>query len=523
MSDLAEKNSFSSDYYVLVGEKVFEPAYKEQPLVEYRGNPLIEALPAIFSKDDVLREHISYPEIPKDIAQYSPEIRFQMLQRVKDFYLPTVEFVEIERQLSSLVRRGYTARNPIRGHQFIQTLQELNEAKFLNDEEKIRKLAHLQAPSRTTASSFSVIGVSGIGKTTAIERILMMYPQVIYHSEYENKPFTRTQIVWLKMDCPYDGSLKTLCRGFFSAIDNVLGTTSYFQKYGNPRNSTALMMVHMAYVSALHSIGVIIIDEIQHLLASKIDSEEMLNFFVTLVNTIGVPVFYIGTYKAMKVLNRDFRQARRVGTEGVLMWNRMENDKKWEAFIENLWDFQYINEYTALDDSIAQTMYELSQGITSVAVALFMLAQKRAVGREECITKSLLKMVFDKDLAMIKPMLMALKENNIRALTRYEDLVVNIEELMLINIPKGDVQDVLNALAAQRRERLHISSNQVPINTSNSDKKTKESEEVTKHLDVLESNDLRTIYRGAIQRKIDIHTALKEAGYIKDPYIELGV
>jgi len=511
---LLEKNSFDSDYYVLVGEKVFEPDYKEQPLNEYRGNPLIEVLPAIFSKEDVLRKNIIYPEIPGDIAQYSPEVRFQMLQRIKDFYFPTVEFLEIERQLSSLIRRSYIARNPVKGHEFIQTLQALNEVKLLRDEEKKGTLAHLQLPTRTTASSFSVIGVSGIGKTTAIEKILMMYPQVIYHFEYEKKPFTRTQIVWLKMDCPYDGSLKTLCRGFFSAVDNVLGATNYFHKYGNPRNSTALMMVHMAYVSALHSIGVIIIDEIQHLLASKIDPEEMLNFFVTLVNTIGVPVFYIGTYKAMKILNRDFRQARRVGTEGVLMWNRMEKDKKWEAFLENLWDFQYLNEYTTLDSSIANTMYDLSQGITSVAVALSMLAQKRAIGREECITKSLLKTVFDKDLAMIKPMLIALKEKNIRALTRYEDLVVNIEELMLINIPKGDAQDVLNALAAQRKEWLH---------TSNSDKKIREVEEPTKSLDVLESADLRAIYRGAIQRKADIHTALKESGYIKDPYIELGV
>ena len=70
----------------------------------------------------------------------------------------------------------------------------------------------------------SIIGISGIGKTTAIERLLLMYPQVIKHFEYKGECFTRTQIVWLKIDCPYDGNLSTLCKSFFKAIDDILGT-----------------------------------------------------------------------------------------------------------------------------------------------------------------------------------------------------------------------------------------------------------------------------------------------------------
>ncbi len=56
---------------------------------------------------------------------------------------------------------------------------------------------------------------------------------------------------------------------FFSAVDNVLMTTNYLRSFGNPKNTTSIMMIHMAYVSALHSIGVLVIDEIQHLMASK--------------------------------------------------------------------------------------------------------------------------------------------------------------------------------------------------------------------------------------------------------------
>ena len=53
----------------------------------------------------------------------------------------------------------------------------------------------------STADSLSIIGISGIGKTTAIERLSLMYPQVIKHETYEGQSFNRTQIVWLKIDC----------------------------------------------------------------------------------------------------------------------------------------------------------------------------------------------------------------------------------------------------------------------------------------------------------------------------------
>jgi len=106
MRSLVGKNSVVSDYYVLVGDKVSKPEYKKQLLSEYKGNPLIEALPPIFSKNDVLIEHIRYPEVPDNIDRIPAEVRYQMLQRIKEFYLPPVEFVDIERRLSFLVRMG---------------------------------------------------------------------------------------------------------------------------------------------------------------------------------------------------------------------------------------------------------------------------------------------------------------------------------------------------------------------------------------------------------------------------------
>ena len=56
---------------------------------------------------------------------------------------------------------------------------------------------------KSTALSYSLIGCSGSGKSTTLQRILNLYPQVIYHEKYNF-----TQLVYLKIDCPHDGSLK---------------------------------------------------------------------------------------------------------------------------------------------------------------------------------------------------------------------------------------------------------------------------------------------------------------------------
>ncbi|XWK90296.1 MAG: ATP-binding protein [Phormidium sp.] len=118
---------------------------------------------------------------------------------------------------------------------------------------------------RSTANGFTIIGMSGVGKTTAVEEILQLYPQVINHSYYHNRDFILRQIVWLKLDCPFDGSMKGLCLNFFQAVDDLL-STSYYQNYtGNGRRTVDELIPAMARVASLHCLGVLVIDELQNL------------------------------------------------------------------------------------------------------------------------------------------------------------------------------------------------------------------------------------------------------------------
>lgn len=554
---------------VLKGKVVFNPVYSEQVIREYRDNPFIESLPQIFNDELIVDKFTIYPYKEESERYQEANIRYHMIKRLKNFIQPLSIHFRIERKLSTMIRRGYMARNPY-SKDFLQRLRVINDIKLENDKMKINRLDEISESLRSTAESFSMIGISGIGKTTAIERLLLMYPQVIVHSEYMEEAFTRTQIVWLKIDCPYDGSIKTLCKMFFKAVDDVLGTTNYFNKYGNNRNSAATMMIHMTYIASVYSIGVLVIDEIQHLINKKNSPDEMLNFFVTLVNTIGVPTILIGTPKAIKVLEKDFRQARRAGGEGSIVWDRMEKDEEWDFFLETMWQYQWVSEFTPLSKQLNDVMYEESQGITSVAVNLFLLAQERAIASGvEKISIGLIREVAKNDLKMIQKMIKALRNNNLEEIAKYDDIAINLDDI-LVNIKQQlDLRGRISSLAKQEQQirksksesikeqvltelvnmglfanlsynklekivedsiqSLRNNCTELNIKQFTVKKALEEDERISlakkaRKLDKernknikLENQDLRNLYHKSKERKMSIYEILKEYSYIKNP------
>ncbi|MDK8643767.1 ATP-binding protein [Niallia taxi] len=540
--------------------------YKEQLLSEYTNNPFIEALPPIFNEDDVLERFMVTPRISDQDKLSETNIRYHVLKRVKNFIQPLPIHFEVERRLSTLIRRGYLARNPL-DRTFLERVRVLHELR--EEEETAHKYIDERLNYiRSTADSLSIIGISGIGKTTAIERLLLMYPQVIKHEEYKGQPFNRTQIVWLKIDCPYDGSLSTLCKSFFKAIDDLL-ETRYLEKFGYLNRVTSTMLLHMTSLASMYGIGVLVIDEIQHLLHSKNDQEEMLNFFVTLSNTVGIPTVLIGTSKAQKLFKGNFRQARRAASEAVI-WDRMaEDSEEWEFFLETLWELQCLKTQSKLTEETKKAFYYECQGITSVAVNLFILAQERALFDEdnpnEIITPKVLKKTAKDDMQMIQPMMTAIQKNNLAEMTKYEDIMINLDEIMLNHKRNtevtGRIQEAFrerqNTIQYKRQDTIETLSVEVaalgifdslkdnnikklvqkivgenPLDIDfhqlksdviqqaialNQQKKEQKDKPKVKNAEVL---PLLTLRKRALDKKQHPHELLKANGYIKNPLKE---
>ncbi|NFN95152.1 ATP-binding protein [Clostridium botulinum] len=433
---------------------VEEAIYKEQEIEEYSYNPFIEALPKIFTADDVVDKFTVLPEISDKDRNKPENLRYHIIKRAKNFIQPLPIHITLERKLSSLIRRGYLSRNPV-DKSFLQSLRILNG---LDDESIIENSIQDELNNiRSTADSLSIIGISGIGKTTAIERLLLMYPQVIKHFEYNGTNLTRTQIVWLKIDCPYDGNLSTLCKSFFTAIDDILGTR-YLEKFGYSNRITSTMLINMTKLAWRYGIGVLVIDEIQHLLNAKNDMEEMLNFFVTLTNTVGIPTVLIGTSKAQKIFKGNFRQARRAASEGSIMWDRMKKDsEEWNFFMESIWEFQGLKKIAKLTDKLIDTFYDECQGITAVAVNLFLLVQERALqdGKEE-ITIGIIRETAKNDLQMIKPMIKALRNNNLSEIMKYEDISINLDDVAMNYKSDMELSGLIRDSFKERKKSIEL-------------------------------------------------------------------
>lgn len=420
--------------------------YKKQLLPEYGGNPLIEALPKILNKEEYIDAVTNYPLFNESDRFLPPEVRLQCVMRMTHYFQPLSKHIDLEQRISRIIRYGYLSRNPLHA-QYVMRFRELKRLMTSENKEERQNLLNYLSSSKTDPIGFTLIGISGVGKTTGLKSVLNLYPQVIVHQEYSGKPLNFYQIVWIRLESPHAGSLKGLCGEFFQEVDRLLGT-NYYEKYGSTRNSEDVMLGQMIIICHLHAIGFLCIDEIQNLSEAKSGgAEKMLNFFVKLVNKGIAPVTMVGTNKAQRVLQSAFRQARRGTGVGDFYWDRFKFDEEvptnllieqkqstpsdsvskpiniWKFFIEELFEYQWTKIPVAFDEEFSKTLYDESQGVTDIVIKLYMLAQWRAITTGiEKITPSLIQQVSLDSLMLVRPMLNALRSNKTELITKYSDI-----------------------------------------------------------------------------------------------------
>lgn len=415
-----------------------EADYKDPLLEEYRNNPLLEALPSIWDEETVIQKLASKPLYKNSERELPVHLRMHCVQRVsRDFFQPLSKHLELEQSISRLIRDGYVGRNPLTPNYAFRARKDTYDL-------MVKGLTDAYPINTPTSSGFAMVGISGIGKSSTLLRILKMYPQIIVHEEYREKKLPLYQIVWLKLDCPHDGSIRSLCLNFLLAVDSLVGT-KYFNH--NASKYTDELLPIMAQAAAVHCLGVLVIDEIQNLEEAKDErASQMLNFFVQLVNTIGLPVVVVGTYKALPVLNGEFRNARRGSGQGDSVWEHMKKDEEWVWLLRGLWKYQWTDDKAELTQELINVMYEESQGITDIAIKLFMLAQWRALDQKrKIISPELIRSVARDRLTLVRDALAALRSGKKKEIQKYADLYSGVS-----------VDDYLDRIEAQHRQEERL-------------------------------------------------------------------
>lgn len=391
--------------------------YKEQPIKDYGGNPFIECLPHILSPKQVIEQLAYYPAFEPTERLLDPHMRIHLLRRLFQYFQPTHEHIQLEQAISTMLRNGYVDRNP-----FSQ-----NYVKWRAENSWEQGGSPSGTPlQNATSKSLTLIGISGSGKTSSLSKILTLTPQVIVHSKYRGIDFPRYQLTHLRIEAPYDGSLKALCLQFFIIIDALLGT-NYMDKYGTGHKSTNIMIPIISNLLQNLGLGILCIDEIQHLNMSKSGgSSAVLNFFTTLINTANIPIILVGTPKSLNVLQSEFRQARRnISGHGNFFWDRMRKDATWDLFLSGIWKYQWIRKPIELTDEMSSIFYDETQGIPDVVIKLWMMIQVKAISSgKETISGAFLRKVAKEQLKLIRPMIDALRRGRTTELLNYHDIVM---------------------------------------------------------------------------------------------------
>lgn len=387
--------------------------YHDQEIPAFRGNPFIEALPPILSREDARQQMTYYPEYDPSQRELGPHIREHLAAGLTSIRQPVALHLELESRISRLVRWGYAGRNPMLPS-FQMEIDARERSLRVEGGRNDLMISGGRGPN-ASATGLTFLGITGIGKTVATEMCLNLYPQLILHTEYRGRPFTQTQVVWLRLQCPSDGSILTLCQNFFTAMDALHAglpvPTDYRQAYVPQRPSIQRLIPSMARLAAQHGLGMLVLDEVQDL--NPRGSRAILSFLVQLVNTIGIPVVLVGGIDALPILTAQFRQARRGASEGDLILGRAQPGERFRSFCEVLWRFQYTRHETPLTDKIVKVLYEESQGITHYLVLLYKLAQIRAISTgSERITPALIRSVAKDCLAQAQPVLRLMRRGD---------------------------------------------------------------------------------------------------------------
>ncbi|MGI9887569.1 ATP-binding protein [Vibrio chagasii] len=355
-------------------------SYHEAILPEHRGNPLIEALPPKVSDPELVVKLSNYPERNLDETTLEEIERLEYLTRLKELRQPLPLYLDVFRAVEMAIKEGYSAKNPL-------SPTTMNYLHYSSDyRPDIEPRTGFFQPK---GSGITIIGESGVGKTCMLEQVLNCFPDVIEHRYYQNKVLAIPQVVWIKVDCPDDSSVKGLCHRILEQIDRKLRLPPT-----KPAGTIALLLEQIEAKMKSSFLGVLVIDEMQNLnLAKAGGADRLLGFLHNLVNNLGIPLIFCANPPFDELLSKSFKSARRAESSGYFNVELMQNDDEWELFIDELWCLQWTNVETLLTLSLSKKLYSLSAGNMDLAVRIYYAAQKVIIGSSnERITEEVLEL-----------------------------------------------------------------------------------------------------------------------------------
>ncbi|WP_425258151.1 AAA family ATPase [Rubrivivax sp. RP6-9] len=445
-------------------KELFLPAHIElatyntsQRQPRYQGNRLIEALPAPLSDIELFEALEFLPAFDESSREWDSADRIRELLSLTNIMVPMTSHIQLGHSLDSMLREGYVGRQPM-SVEHINVYEEIHRDKQAAKSGQPFRQTHNTLPPKL---SQALVGVSGMGKTTTVQRTLARYPRVIYHPD-----LNVYQIPWLHFEMPRDGGgVKALLQSIIEAIADLIPDNTYYEDYVlKARPTEGQLQSSVRILLNKHLVGLLIPDEVQNAANKRKSEQVVMTELTTLANKSRAPVLYIGTPKARKVLGLDMRQGRRALNLGLGDWTPLpryslsrdetgalvKKPGEWVDFMTQLWKYNWLRKQVPMSDGLLDVIYECTQGIIDLGIKLFIVAQARAmVDKTEMLSEQLFLAVYAEQFQVIHPMIDACIRGDREALDQYGDL----------ELPS--TEDLIQSSARQERlSKVRAASNQ---------------------------------------------------------------
>ena len=211
------------------------------------------------------------------------------------------------------------------------------------------------------SDSFTIIGASGIGKSSSISRaVQLLTKEPVIEID---KPYGKI-LPCVLVQCPFDSSVKGLLLEIIRVVDEQLGS-SYYPKATSARATTDMLIGTVSQI-CLNHIGILIVDEIQNVAISK-NGRNLLGALLQLINCSGISICMVGTPECTEFFTQAMQLARRsLG----LQYESMEYGAEFEQLCQILFQYQYVKNPAELDAATIRWLFEHSNNISSVITLL---------------------------------------------------------------------------------------------------------------------------------------------------------
>lgn len=318
---------------------------------------ITEKLPQMLFGNNLIEKLKILPKYNAKVCLENDAIRLMELSNIYDIYIPSKMSLEIYNKL-------YLA--------LIRSLQKKNTklaTKQLNENFKAIK----QKDSNGIlggSDSFTIIGTSGIGKSSAINRAIDL---ITGDGVIEiNNPYSKI-IPCIVVQCPFDSSVKGLLFEILRKIDEVLDS-NYYQNAVKARATTD-MLIGSVSQAALNHIGLLVVDEIQNVVNNK-HGKSLVGMLTQLINNSGISICMVGTPESAMFFEQAMQLARRsIG----LQYLKIPYDNHFYEFCKTVFQYQYVKNKNEINDAIVEWLYQHSAGIISTVISLIHDAQEIAI------------------------------------------------------------------------------------------------------------------------------------------------